>query len=138
MTRHVLNVYRVHASCIEKSYRALQVRVVRRSTPPQMGVNSMSFGSPHVHPMWAFSSCGEPNEIKKNTHPTNITALFRVQDLNLDFAGVASWLLVDRNYYRMGNTIPLVSLGWPHASRPHMGHVCGEANTTWCRTGRGG
>ena len=25
-------------------------------------------------------TCGEPNEIKKNTHPKNITALFRDQD----------------------------------------------------------
>ena len=24
-------------------------------------------------------TCGEPNEIKKNTHPKNITALFREQ-----------------------------------------------------------
>ena len=50
------------------------------STP--MGVNSISSGSPHVRctPMWALSTCGEPDEIKKNTHPKNITtALFRDQ-----------------------------------------------------------
>ena len=53
------------------------------STP--MGVNSISisFGSPHVRctPMWALSTCGAwpPNEIKKNTHPENVTALFREQ-----------------------------------------------------------
>jgi len=34
------------------------------STP--MGVNSISCGSPHVCPMGR--TCGEPNEIKKNTH----------------------------------------------------------------------
>ena len=44
-----------------------------------MGVNSISFGSPHVRPMWALSTCGEPNEIKKNTHPKNSTALSRDQ-----------------------------------------------------------
>ena len=30
-------------------------------------------------PMWALGTCGEPNEIKKNTHPENITALSRDQ-----------------------------------------------------------
>ena len=29
--------------------------------------------------MWALSTCGEPNETKKNTHPKNVTALFREQ-----------------------------------------------------------
>ena len=37
------------------------------STP--MAVNSISFGSPHVRPMGR--TCGEPSEIKKNTHPEN-------------------------------------------------------------------
>ena len=49
------------------------------STP--MGVKSISFGSLHVRctPMWALSTCGAgpPNEIKKNTRPKNITAVFR-------------------------------------------------------------
>ena len=44
-----------------------------------MAVNSISYGSPHVRPMWALSTCGEPDEIKKNTHPKQITALFRAQ-----------------------------------------------------------
>ena len=43
------------------------------STP--MGVNSISFGSPHVCSMGR--TCGEPNEIKKNTPPKNIAALVR-------------------------------------------------------------
>ena len=49
------------------------------STP--MAVNSISSGSPHVRctPMWALSTCGVHGEIKKNTHPKNITALFRDQ-----------------------------------------------------------
>ena len=42
-----------------------------------MAVNSILSGSPHVRPMWALSTCGEPDEIKKNTHPKYITALFR-------------------------------------------------------------
>ena len=49
------------------------------STP--MAVNSIPSGSPHVRctPMWALSTCGEPGEIKKNSHPKNITALSRDQ-----------------------------------------------------------
>ena len=43
-----------------------------------MGVNSISSGSPHVRPMGR--TCGEPDEIKKNTHPKTFTALFREQD----------------------------------------------------------
>ena len=39
-----------------------------------MGVNSISSGSPHVRPMGR--TCGEPDEIKKNTHPKNILPLF--------------------------------------------------------------
>ena len=38
-----------------------------------MGGQFGFFRSPHVRPMWALSTCGEPNEIKKNTHPKNIT-----------------------------------------------------------------
>ena len=45
------------------------------STP--MAVNSISLGSPHVRPMGR--TCAGPNEIKKNTHPKNITTLFREQ-----------------------------------------------------------
>ena len=30
--------------------------------------------------MWALSTCSEPNEITKNTHPMNITALSHGQD----------------------------------------------------------
>ena len=30
--------------------------------------------------MGALSTCGEPDEIKKNIHPKNFTALFREQD----------------------------------------------------------
>ena len=43
------------------------------STP--MAVNSISSSSPHVRPMGR--ACGEPDEIKKNTHPKKFTALFR-------------------------------------------------------------
>ena len=40
-----------------------------------MAVNSISSGSPHLRPMGR--TCGEPGEIKKNTHPKYFTALFR-------------------------------------------------------------
>ena len=40
-----------------------------------MAVNPISSGSPHVRPMGR--TCGEPDEIKKITHPKYITALFR-------------------------------------------------------------
>ena len=49
----------------------------------------ISSGSPHVlraH-TGVHRTCGEPDEIKKNTHPGNITALFGGQELfpdNLD------------------------------------------------------
>ena len=43
-----------------------------------MAVNPISSGSPHVRPMGR--TCGEPGEIKKNTHPKYFTALFRAQD----------------------------------------------------------
>ena len=40
-----------------------------------MAVNSILSGSPHARPMGR--TCGEPNEIKINTHPKTFTALFR-------------------------------------------------------------
>ena len=45
------------------------------STP--MAGNSVSSGPPHVRPMGVHRTCGEPDEIKKNTHSKNITAVFR-------------------------------------------------------------
>ena len=45
------------------------------STP--MAVNSIPSGSPQVRPMGVHRTCGEPDEIKKNTHPKDIIALFR-------------------------------------------------------------
>ena len=39
-----------------------------------MAVNPISSGSPHVRPMGR--TCGEPDEIKKNTHPKYITRSF--------------------------------------------------------------
>ena len=54
------------------------VRVASRSISPPWGlVNSISSGSPHVRPMGVHRTCGEPDEIKENTHPDNTTALFR-------------------------------------------------------------
>ena len=40
-----------------------------------MRVNSISFGSPHVRPMGRVR--GEPSKFNGNTHPKNVTALFR-------------------------------------------------------------
>ena len=36
----------------------LDVRAASSSIPPQYGVNSTSFGPPHVRPAWALSTCG--------------------------------------------------------------------------------
>ena len=46
-----------------------------------MGAKSISPGSPHVRctPMRALSTCGEPDEIKKHTHPKHITAPLHAQ-----------------------------------------------------------
>ena len=44
-----------------------------------MAVNPFSSGPPHVRPIGMHRTCGEPDETKKNTHPKNITALFRLQ-----------------------------------------------------------
>ena len=37
--------------------------------------------------MWALSTCGEPDEIKKNTHPKNITALLASRQCGCKIAG---------------------------------------------------
>ena len=48
-------------------------------------------------------TCGEPDEIKKNTHPINITALFREQDTcgkknpTNPFAAYCEWAGSDTN-----------------------------------------
>ena len=47
------------------------------STP--MAVNPISPGSPHVRPMGVHRTCGEADEIKKNTHPENVTALYHAE-----------------------------------------------------------
>ena len=75
-----------HARALEQREQGVRVRrpLLRRqgtrrepfnSTP--MGVNPISSGSPHVRPMGR--TCGEPDEIKKHTHPKHFTALFREQ-----------------------------------------------------------
>ena len=56
---------------------SIKARVASRSVSPRWGVNSISFGSPHVRPMGVHCTCGGLDEIKKiPTHPKNITALF--------------------------------------------------------------
>ena len=59
------------------------------STP--VGVNSISSGSPHVRPMGVHRACGEPDEIKKNTHPKNIPAVLRAQEI-----------IADHTYFELG------------------------------------
>ena len=46
------------------------VIVLFDSTP--VGVNLISSRPPHVRPMGVHRTCGEPDEIKKNTPPKNI------------------------------------------------------------------
>ena len=71
-----------------------------------MGVNSISFGPPHVRPLGY--TCGEPNEIKKNTHPKNI-CLF-------------SWAA--------GEDHPSMRDRWPDAATP-------TRTAVWSRMARG-
>ena len=47
-----------------------------------MAANPISSGPPHVRCTPMGRTCGGPDEIKKNTHPKNITALFRAQAPN--------------------------------------------------------
>ena len=55
-----------------------------------VGVNSISFGPLNVCPRWALSTCSEPNEPKKDTHPQNVAAhFFCVQTGNTWFKAVA-------------------------------------------------
>ena len=44
-----------------------------------MVVNPISSGSPHVRPMGVHRTCGEPDELKRNTHPENCPALLRAR-----------------------------------------------------------
>ena len=73
-------IYRTPLACLGfDQQRELPdgVRVTSRSIPPQRGVNSISFGPPHARRVGR--TCSEPNEIKENTHPDDITALPRGQ-----------------------------------------------------------
>ena len=76
LTIHVLTVSftALFAGCGQRVPRGTRPKPFN-STP--MAVNSTWSGSPHVRPMGR--TCGEPGEIKKNTHPKNITALHRDQ-----------------------------------------------------------
>ena len=53
-----------------------RVRVVSRSIPPPWrSIRFRLAPRTRVRPMGVHRTCGEPDEIKKNTHPKNITAL---------------------------------------------------------------
>ena len=81
-TRKVLRLF-----LVSRATRRIGFRVATLTTGPRpepfnstpMAVNPISSGSPHVRPMGVHRTCGEPDEIKKNTHPKKITALFREQ-----------------------------------------------------------
>ena len=63
-----------------------------RSISPPWRVNSISSGSPHVRPMGR--TCGEPDEIKKNTHPEKFTALFRERTCDVPTATIPCTSLI--------------------------------------------
>ena len=58
-----------------------RVRVPSRPmSPPWRSIRfRLALRTYDAPPMWALSTCGEPDEIKKNTHPKKIPALFREQ-----------------------------------------------------------
>ena len=58
-----------------------------------MGVNSIAPGVARVRHMGC--TCGEPGDIKKKTHPKNVTALFRAQGyqgIPVNMTGLAAQL----------------------------------------------
>ena len=113
-----------------------RVRAVSRPTHPKMGVNSISFGSPRVRSMGVHCTCGEPNEIKKHTHPKCIAALSRAQgrrgvEQTQDVRRGARGGQHKRRQCFSGGYFFLISFGGqaPHVLRAHMGmHTCGEPN----------
>ena len=94
------------------------------STP--MAVNSISPGPPHVRcaPMWALSTCGEPDEIKKNTHPRHTAALVREQ-ASLTGASKSRSTRLEKEavtFSRVGILLDFVRRsGTTRAEGPHVG-----------------
>ena len=80
---------------------ASNIEEVTESVSTRM-VNSISFGSPHVRctPTWALSTCGEPNEVKKNPHSKKITALLAGQT-----PGLVAWKQISTSAHSPGSTI---------------------------------
>ena len=106
----------------------------RYGTPPEpfnvtpMGVNSIPSGSPHVRPMGVHRTCGEPDEIKKNTHPKCVTALSRDQAFVEAQLGMTRELLT-----KYGNGTDYVSrLWWDHYS-PWVDGCSGDPNVACTR-----
>ena len=116
--------------------------------PTPMAVNSISSGPPHVlraH-TGVHRTCGEPDEIKKNTHPKRFTALCRrEQDLtSIEHGNTAGWTpstnpvalhwVSKREVLSFGWVFSLISLGGqaPHVNvRPMWAlSTCGEPNET--------
>ena len=76
---------RAPSRSISPRWRSIRFRLACRTydAPPcgvrvvtLMAVNSISSGPPHIRPMGVHRTRGEPGEIKKNTQPKYITALF--------------------------------------------------------------
>ena len=114
----------------DKGGKALiKVRGVRRSIPPQIGVNSIPFGSPHVRPMGVHRTCGEPNETRKNAHPKNIPTFF-LRDQALEKNTHLVELKIDGTRREPFNSTPMaansISSGSPHVRCTPMGRTCGE------------
>ena len=59
-----------------------------------MGVNSIPVGSPRVRPMGVHRTCGEPNEIKKHTHPHHTTARFPASRTSPLFTSVGTIMVI--------------------------------------------
>ena len=95
-----------------------------------MGVNSISSGSPRVRRMGGHRTCGEPNEMKKNTHSKNSTALLGVRrhigsrgDCKLEPVTFQTlepqdlWFFIDRRWCADANVAGITT--WNAASTTH-------------------
>ena len=96
------------------------VRVQGRSIPPPMAVNPISSGPPRVRctPMGVHRTCGEPGEIKQNTHPKCITPPLRDQVARARDGGGCDVSVTSRSIPPGGGQFDFV---WFPARTPHGG-----------------
>ena len=105
------------------------VRAVSRSISPPVGVNLISSGSPHGRCTPMGRTCGEPDEIKKNTHPEYVTALSREQDPQAISSNTYSQYASRAvQFHPHGVQSDFV---WLPARTPHVG-----PQYVWCLTAR--